>query len=182
MLTIGTFAVALIHSTCIAYDQGAPLPVSTEVTAPANRPVTLTLSAGSRMGNDSREPDTTATGLTLGFRLNARVVGPWSASVDYTGDRDLASASHLSTPLGTLTLGVQWFPVSILYLRGAAGASIVGHNRPDEGVYRTAVGAVGLDLPASSHLSLNIEVAGTAIRLPESHWNALSFRLGLTWY
>ncbi len=219
MLTLGTLAVALIHTTSLAHGYHhfwfppppppapvvhvappppppvvmvapsppppavwvapPPPPPPASLTGPGQHPVSLTLSLGSRTGEDTVSGERN-TAFAYGARLGLRLVDGLMLTGEYAGAAPSPECRPTAGPLGTATAGLQWFLLPFFYLRGAGGAAFVGHDSPDAGTYAAAVAAAGLDIPVGSHLALNLEAAGTTARLCCSNWSALTLSVGMT--
>lgn len=197
MLTLSTLAVALVHTTSLAHMHQffffapPPPPPPAVWFAPSSgpepwvdareRPASVTLSLGTQTSQDewTNQP---STALAYNARLALHLVDGLMLTGEWAGAATDREASATTRPLGTASVGLQWYPMSFLYLRGAGGVTVVGHDSPYEGTYPAAVAAAGLDIPVSPHMAVNLEAAGTTARLCCTTWNAVTFSLGLTFF
>jgi hypothetical protein len=196
MLTLSTLAVALVHTSSLAhfhhfYFYAPPPPPPAVWVAPdarpepwvdaRQRPASVTLSLGALTSTDDLSDEPT-TALAYNARLALHLVDGLMLTGEWAGAATGREPHTAAMPLGTATVGLQWYPISFLYLRGAAGAAFVGHDSPYEGSYPAAVAAAGLDIPVSPHAAINLEAAGTAARMCCTNWNAITFSLGMTFF
>jgi len=155
---------------------------------PPWRPISLALSAGLAFAS---APDaTTGAGAGYGIRLGANLVDRLSLTVGIEGAnlRNGGSESEFAT-----LLGLQWFPLPILYFRGAVGAGAISAadsqvqtqyfgTGTSNGIYQAWSAALGLELGQTADFSIGIEGTSTWLFLPAAVWNSVQFNVVLSFF
>jgi hypothetical protein len=148
------------------------------------RLVSLSLSAGFAYSAGA-EVSTGESGGAFGVRLGAGLVDRLSLTVAFestTGRRNGQDEFE-----GAALVGLQWYPLSFLYLRGAAGAGVVsyadqggydrGYAGGSSGVLHPALStALGLELSNQDGFAFGIEGVGSWMYIPGESWRSVQVR------
>ena len=154
------------------------------------RPVSLSLSAGFAY---SAGADVAAgeSGGAFAVRLGAGLVDGLALTVGFEGASGRRSGQDEFE--GAALVGLQWYPLSFLYLRGSAGAGVVSYADPggydpsyaggaSNVVHPALSAALGLELSDSAGFAFGIEGVGTWMHIPGENWNSVQVNLVVSFF
>jgi len=143
------------------------------------RPVSLTLSLGFASLTDSTV-DYRDSGASFGLRLGAEIAQRLALTVGLEGTN--AQRDGYNENQWAFLVGLQWFFLPQLYVRGAVGAGGVSTD-DDDGLHVALGGGLGFELVQMADFALGVELAGTWLHLPKPtgiRWRQPSRELLLT--
>jgi hypothetical protein len=209
MSTVATLAVALVHSVVLAQQEPVPPPMpfppwsqpppnysrwrpppppmddqSYQPQPPGEihslpwRPVSLTLSLGFASLTDSTV-DYRDSGASFGLRLGAEIAQRLALTVGLEGTN--AQRDGYNENQWAFLVGLQWFFLPQLYVRGAVGAGGVSTD-DDDGLHVALGGGLGFELVQMADFALGVELAGTWLHLPKADWNSLGANLVVSFF
>ena len=220
MSTLATLAVALVHSVVLAqqappppppafppwygpppgYTRWRPPPPPTyyqtyesqppgEIRGLPWRPVSLPLSLGFATPTDS-SVDYRALGASFGLRLGAEIAQRLALTVGLEGTN--AQRDGYNDNQWAFLVGLQWFFLPQLYVRGAVGAGSVSTDDgqafaryfggDDNGLHGALGAGLGVELLQTADFALGVELAGTWLHLPRADWNSLGANLVVSFF
>jgi hypothetical protein len=154
------------------------------------RLVSLSLSAGLAYSAGA-DVAIGASGGALGVRLGAGLVDRLSLTVGLEGTSGRRSGQNEFE--GAALIGLQWYPLSFLYFRGAAGAGVVSYADPDghdpsyaggaSNVVHPAVSAaLGLELGDPAGFAIGLEGVSTWMHIPGENWSSVQVSMVLSFF
>jgi hypothetical protein len=150
------------------------------------RPVSLSLSGGFAKASGA-EVAAGGSGGAFGLRLGAGLVDRLSLTVACEGTRMRRGDQDESETAALL--GLQWYPLTFVYFRAAAGAGVVSYERPGGGSDEAGNGlhpvfstALGLELGDSVGFAFGLEGANSWMRLPGENWRSAQVSLVVTFF
>jgi hypothetical protein len=153
------------------------------------RPISLTLSLGFASPTDSTV-DYRDSGASIGLRLGAAIAQRLVLTVGMEATN--AQRDGYNENQWAFLVGLQWFFLPQLYLRGAVGAGSVSTDdaqafaryfgRDDNGLHGALAAGLGVELLETADFALGVELAGTWLHLPGADWNSLGANLVVSFF
>ena len=153
------------------------------------RLVSLSLSGGFAYSAGA-DVATVGSGGAFGARLGAGLVDRLSLTVGFEGTSSRRGGQDEFE--GAALVGLQWYPVPFLYLRGSVGAGTVSYANPQGDSYYAGgasnvlhpamSAALGLELGDSAGFAFGLEGVSTWIHVPGEDWNSVQLNLVLSFF
>jgi len=127
------------------------------------------------------------SGGAFGLRLGAGLVDRLSLTVALEGTRSRRGDQDESQTAALV--GLQWYPLTFLYFRGAAGAGVVTDAAPGStsdyaggGIHPVLSTALGLELSDLASFAFGLEGVSTWMRVPGENWSSVQLNLVVTFF
>jgi hypothetical protein len=150
------------------------------------RLVSLSLSAGFAYAAGADVP-MGGSGGAFGLRLGAGLVDRLSLTVALEGTRSRRGDQDESETAALV--GLQWYPLSFLYFRGAAGAGVVSYPGPGGdpdyaggGVHPALSAALGLELGDPAGFAVGLEGVSTWMHVPGENWSSVQISMVVSFF
>ena len=123
----------------------------------------------------------------FGLRLGAGLVDRLSLTVALEGTRIRRGDQDESETAALV--GLQWYPLSFLYFRGAAGAGVVSYATPwgdsdyaGGGVHPALSAALGLELGDPVGFAFGLEGVSTWMHVPGENWSSVQVSVVVSFF